>query len=85
MMLDPNYDPYAILEDLRNQFQRMAFHQQQMSAAIQSITATQIRQQQQIESLGNLINLVSSKVDIIHSDLQSQIKAHIPPPPSSSQ
>jgi len=84
-MLDPNYDPYAILEDLRNQFQRMAFHQQQMSAAIQSITATQIRQQEQIEKLGNLINLVNGKADIIHADLQSQIKAYIPPAPSSSQ
>jgi hypothetical protein len=84
-MLDPNYDPYAILEDLRNQFQRMAFHQQQMSAAIQSITATQIRQQEQIDKLGNLINLVNGKADIIHADLQSQIKAYIPPAPSSSQ
>jgi hypothetical protein len=84
-MLDPNYDPYAILEDLRNQFQRMAFHQQQMSAAIQSITATQIRQQEQIDKLGNLINLVNGKADIIHADLQAQIKAYIPPAPSSSQ
>jgi hypothetical protein len=84
-MFDKNYDPYAILEDLQNQFQRMAFHQQQMSAAIQSITATQIRQQQQIEKLGNMFNLLNGKADIIHSDLQAQIKAYIPPAPSSSQ
>lgn len=84
-MLDPNYDPYAILEDLRNQFQRMAFHQQQMARAIQEITATQIRQQEQIEKIGNLFNLVNSKADIIHADLQSQIKAYIPPGPADKQ
>ena len=54
-MFDSNYDPYAILEDLQNQFQKMAFHQQQMSAAIQQITATQIRQQQRRQSQTELI------------------------------
>ena len=84
-MLDNNYDPYAILEDLQNQFQRMAFHQQQMSRAIQEITATQIRQQKQIENLGNMFNLLNGKADIIHADLQSQIKAYIPPQSNGSQ
>jgi hypothetical protein len=84
-MLDPNYNPYDILEDLQNQFQRMAFHQQQMSAAIQSITATQIRQQQQIENLGNMFNLLNSKIDIVHAELQAQIKAYIPPNPADKQ
>ena len=79
MMIDPNFDPLAILEDLQNQFQSMAFHQQQMSAAIQAITATQIRQQKQIDSLGNLHNLVNGKIDLIHEELQAQIKAHITP------
>jgi hypothetical protein len=57
----------------------MAFHQQQMSAAIQAITATQIRQQEQIEKLGNLFNLLNTKIDLVQSDLQAQIKAYIPP------
>lgn len=78
-MMNHHYDPYAVLEDLQNQFQRMAFHQQQMARAIQEITATQIRQQKQIENLGNLFNLVNTKIDIINSDLQAQIKAYIPP------
>ena len=84
-MIDSNYDPYAILEDLQNQFQRMAFHQQQMSRAIQEITATQIRQQKQIENLGNLFNLINGKADMIHADLQSQIKAYIPARPADNQ
>jgi hypothetical protein len=78
-MFNKNYDPYAIIEDLQNQFQRIAFHQQQMSAAIQAITATQIRQQEQIEKLGNLFNLLNTKIDLVQSDLQAQIKAYIPP------
>jgi hypothetical protein len=84
-MIDNNYDPYAILEDLQNQFQRMAFHQQQMSAAIQSITATQIRQQQQIENLGNMFNLLNTKVDIVQDELQARIKAHITAKPADNQ
>jgi hypothetical protein len=84
-MFNQNYDPYAILEDLQNQFQRMAFHQQQMSAAIQAITATQIRQQQQIESLGNLNQLLNNKIDIVQHELKEQIKAHNQPQSPASQ
>ena len=75
-MFDPNYDPYAIIEDLQNQFQRMAFHQQQMARVIQELTATQIRQQQQIESLGNLNKLLNDKIDIVQNELKQQIRAH---------
>lgn len=84
-MFDKNYDPYAILEDLQNQFQRMAFHQQQMSAVIQQLTATQIRQQQQIESLGNLNKLLNDKVDIVQQELKEQIRAHNHPQKTDSQ
>lgn len=84
-MMDHNYDPYAVLEDLQNQFQRIAFHQQQMSAVIQQITATQIRQQQQIESLGNLTKLLDNKINIVQADLVQQIKLHNQPKSTDKQ
>lgn len=78
-MMDHNFDPYAVLEDLANQLQRIAFHQQKMSEAIQGLTVQNIKLQQQIEKLAQMDTLINTKVDLSHADLQAQIKGYIPP------
>lgn len=73
-MLNPDFDPLAIMENLQEQINQLLVDQQQLAKNCHYLYQTLISHQKQLQSLTSLDQLFNHKLELIREDLELRIE-----------
>jgi hypothetical protein len=73
-MLNPDFDPLAILESMQEQLNQLLVDQQQLAKNCNYLYQTLVSHQKQLQALASLDKLVNTRLDLIKQELEERIE-----------